>query len=117
MRAVMDAERALGFDPRDVSAAKVGYDVESRGREADARLRFIEVKGRVPDARTVTVTKNEVLTALTTPENFVLALVVVDGTTTQVRYVRQPFEREPDFGATSVNYNFDELWARGASPA
>ena len=30
-----------------------------------------------------------------------------------VRYVRRPFTREPDFGATSVNYDWDEFWARG----
>ncbi len=45
MRAVTEAEIALGNDPRDVSGAKIGYDIESRdGRSG--RLRFIEVKGR-----------------------------------------------------------------------
>ena len=33
-----------------------------------------------------------------------------------VRYVRRPFTREPDFGATSVNYDWRELWGRGAPP-
>jgi hypothetical protein len=27
----------------------------------------------------------------------------------RVRYLRQPFQREPDFGVTSVNYDFSEL--------
>jgi hypothetical protein len=116
MEAVMAAERALGFDPRDVSAAKVGYDVESR-IPGTGKLRFIEVKGRVADARTVTITKNEILTALNKPEDYMLALVVVDNSDTDVRYVRTPFAREPDFGVTSVNYDLDELWARGQSPA
>jgi hypothetical protein len=29
---------------------------------------------------------------------------------------RQPFQREPDFGVTSVNYNFAELLRRGEAP-
>lgn len=116
MAAVMAAEEALGFEPKDVSAAKVGYDVESRVPDT-GKLRFIEVKGRAAGARTVTVTKNEILTALNKPEDFVLAVVVVDdGGATRVRYVSEPFAREPDFGVTSINYDFDDLWARGADP-
>ena len=34
----------------------------------------------------------------------------------RVRYVREPFQREPDFGATSVNYDFAQLLARGQAP-
>jgi hypothetical protein len=30
-----------------------------------------------------------------------------------VRYVWEPFQKEPDFGVTSVNYRWQELWARG----
>src|SRR5207248_10915300 len=45
------------------------------------RLRFVEVKGRVAGARTITVTKNEILTALNKPEEFFLAVVEVDGDT------------------------------------
>ena len=66
MEAVMAAERALGHEPRDVSAAKVGYDVESREAKT-GRLRFIEVKGRAGDADTVTVTHQEIRTALNKP--------------------------------------------------
>ena len=33
-----------------------------------------------------------------------------------VRYVREPFQREPDFGASSVNYEWKELWERGDTP-
>src|SRR5262249_1769512 len=42
MEAVMEAERSLGFDPRDVSTLKAGYDIESR-EPTSGRLRFIEV--------------------------------------------------------------------------
>jgi hypothetical protein len=34
-----------------------------------------------------------------------------------VRYLRQPFRREPDFGVTSVNYDVAELFNRGKEPA
>jgi hypothetical protein len=33
------------------------------------------------------------------------------------RYVRRPFQREPDFGAESVNYDLDELLAKSEEPA
>ncbi len=115
MDAVITAERGLGFEPRDVSADKCGYDIESR-ISATGRLRFIEVKGRVRGADTVTVTKNEILTALNKPDDFILALVTVDGETGEPRYVREPFQREPDFAVTSVNYRLAELLARAHNP-
>ncbi len=81
-------------------------------------LRFIEVKGRVSLADTVTVTRNEILTSLNTPENFILALVeFLDSYTHKVHYLRQPFHREPDFGVTSVNYDFADLLARASKPS
>ena len=113
---VMDAERRLGFEPVDREPEKLGYDVESR-IPGTGRLRFIEVKGRVAGADSITVTKNEILTALNKPEDFILAIVVFpDEGEPRVRYVREPFEREPDFGAVSVNYKLDELLARGEAP-
>ena len=78
MDAVMAAERALGFEPRDVGSENRGYDIESRDPKT-GKLRFIEVKGRVEGAATVCVTKNEILTALNKPEDFILAIVEVDG--------------------------------------
>lgn len=117
MQAVIAAERALGFEPRDVAVAKCGYDVESRHPGGDVRLRFIEVKGRVQGADTVTVTKNEILTALNKPEQFILAIVQVDGErATAISYIRNPFGREPDFGVTSVNYRLSELLNKGGPP-
>jgi len=106
MKAVMDIKKSLGYMPKDVSAAKVHYDVESRiplyKRDANgATLRFIEVKGRTSGADTVTVTKNEILMAL--------AIVEVDEGKTQTVYLKKPFGEPPDFGADSVNYNIKEL--------
>jgi hypothetical protein len=114
MKAVMDNETSLGFIPRDVSAAKVGYDVESaipKGkRDTDgATLRFIEVKGRAHGANTVTVSKNEILTAFNKPDEYILAIVEVDGAATKTVYLKMPFRERPDFAATSVNYDISEL--------
>ena len=116
MDAVMAAERTLGHHPRDVSAERLGYDVESR-ENGTGRLRFIEVKGRAEGADTVTVTRNEILTALNKPDAFILAIVEVSkGAAGEPRYVRKPFTREPDFGATSVTYKLSELVDRGQRP-
>ncbi len=136
--AVMAAETSLGYEPRDVSSLKWGYDIESRIPET-GMLRFIEVKGRIKGAETVTVTKNEIITALNKPENYILAIVEVPpseefsaGDAWKVKersstykvgdddcivsYVRQPFQKEPDFGVTSVNYNLKELKQRSQKP-
>ena len=41
----------------------------------------------------------------------------MDGDTHRVHYLRRPFRREPDFGVTSVNYDFGELLARAEEPS
>jgi hypothetical protein len=51
----MEVERRLGFEPRDRETEKLGYDIESRV-PGTGRLRFLEVKGRVSGAATLTVT-------------------------------------------------------------
>ena len=117
MEAVAAAERALGHAPRDVSGERLGYDIESR-EKTTGRLRFIEVKGRAEGADTVTVTRNEILTALNAPDVFILAVVeVANDFASEPRYVRAPFAREPDFGATSVTYRLADLLARAAPPS
>lgn len=115
MRAVMEIERALGNLPTDVSAQKPGYDIESKDAATD-RLRFIEVKGRVKGADTVIVTKNEILISLGNPDTYFLALVEIDGDKTRTRYLQNPFQKEPDFHATGVIYDFAELWDKGFEP-
>ena len=76
------------------------------------------MKGRRSEADTVTVTKNEILYSLNKPEDFILAIVEFrPDTTHRVHYVRKPFRREPDFGVTSVNYDFAELLARAGEPS
>ena len=107
MEAVIQKEQELGYQPRDVSGENCGYDIESVKPET-GELRFIEVKGRREGAQTVTVTKNEILTALNRPERYILALVEVPSR--RLRYVQRPFQREPDFAASSINYNWRDLW-------
>ena len=116
MKAVMEIETKLGFIPRDVSADKCGYDVESeipqklRGPDG-ACLRFIEVKGRTRGAATVTVSKNEILTGLNKPDDFILAIVEVDGSSTKTIYLKEPFRGmdKPSFMEVSTNFNIQDL--------
>ncbi|MCC6958032.1 MAG: DUF3883 domain-containing protein [Anaerolineales bacterium] len=113
MQAVMEQERSLGYVPIDVSAAKLGWDIESRV-PSTGKLRFIEVKGRVEGATTITVSKNEILAGLNKPEDFILAVVEISFLedkphAKQPHYILKAFRREPDFAATSVNYNWKEL--------
>lgn len=113
---IMEVERKLGFEPVDREVEKVGYDIESHDPRT-GRLRFIEVKGRISGAETITVTKNEILYSLNKPEDFILALVeFLDSGDHRVHYLRQPFHREPDFRVTSVNYSFAELLTDAESP-
>jgi len=139
MQEVTETEKSLKYEPRDVSQENCGYDIES-ARKTSGKLRFIEVKGRIEGAKTVTVTKNEILTALNKPEDFILAIVLVpppeDGKAVdpwqiqdlerpygpapngcRVHYIRKPFSKEPDFNATSVNYKLDQLLASAEVPS
>lgn len=113
---IMDIERKLGFEPIDREIEKLGYDIESRV-PGTGKLRFIEVKGRVAGAPTITVTRNEILYSLNKPVDFILAIVEFTSSDShRAHYLRQPFKREPDFGVTSVNYDFAELLARAEEP-
>ena len=114
---IMNVERDLGNKPTDREFEKLGYDIESRVPDT-GKLRFIEVKGRVSGASTITVTRNEILYSLNKPEDFILGIVefLNDGAH-RVHYVREPFKREPDFGVTSVNYDFAELLVKAEAPS
>jgi hypothetical protein len=62
---------------------------------------------------TITVTKHDLFYSLSKPEDFMLAIVeFLPGDAHRVHYVRRPFQREPDFGVTRVNYDFAELLTR-----
>ncbi|MCH7704015.1 MAG: DUF3883 domain-containing protein [Planctomycetes bacterium] len=113
---IMEVERSLGFEPTDREFEKLGYDIESRDPRTGL-LRFIEAKGRITGASTITVTRNEILYSLNKPESFILAIVeFMPDDSHEVHYLREPFQREPDFGVTSVNYDFAELLERAETP-
>lgn len=113
MDAVMEAERALGHEPRDVSAQKKGWDIESRDHRT-GHLRFIEVKGRQADGRAVILTKNEILASLNAPDAYILAIVLIEaGFTREPVYVRRFFDRSPGFAETAVVFNVDDLLSIG----
>ena len=109
----MEVERGLGFEPDDREFEKLGYDIESRV-PGTGKLRFIEVKGRVsrratrsPSPRTRSSTRSTSPTTSSSPSSSSWTT-----STHRVHYLRRPFQREPDFGVTSVNYDFAELLAR-----
>ena len=116
MKAVMEIEKELGYTPKDVSATKCGYDVESfvpetlRGPDGNV-LRFVEVKGRAKGATTVTVSRNEMLCRLNNPEQFILAIVEVDGDTTHTVYLKRPAFDVPGLATNSTNYDIQDLIA------
>ena len=116
MDAVLELERNIGNEPRDVSLENRGYDIESRDQKTGG-LRFIEVKGRVHGATTITVTRNEICTALNSEKNFRLAVVLVlNGIASVPKYVKQPFRNKPDFGVASINYKIADLIGRAGPP-
>lgn len=117
---VMEVERELGFEPTDREYEKLGYDVESRV-PGTGRLRFLEVKGRVAGAETITVTKNEILYSFNKPDDFILAMVeFLDEENHRVHYLRRPFEETgvtTDFNQPSVNFSFKDLLDRAGEPS
>jgi hypothetical protein len=116
--AVLAAETSLGRNPKEQQRNNPGYDILSRPQDGGPLL-FIEVKGRIAGAPTFTITKNEVLHALNKGADYVLALVRVDGDQAAgIRYIRHPFTGSDEvlFGVTSLNVDWDEMFARGAEP-
>jgi SNF2 family DNA or RNA helicase len=120
MRAVMEAERALGREAIDVSAEKCGWDITVLLPETDGTTpmtRHIEVKGRAKGQTTITVSRNEILYGLNQADKFVLAIVLVDSEEYEGPfYIREPFDREPGWAVTSVNLDLASLLNRAEQP-
>jgi SNF2 family DNA or RNA helicase len=116
--AVLMVEQRLGRTAVEMPHNNKGYDIESK--DTAGRLWFIEVKGRVEGAETVTVTKSEIGVGRNKPDQFILALVEVpfDGQPL-VRYLRQPFDGSGDlpFGTISVTFDWKQLANRSKVPA
>ena len=120
MDAVRKLEESQGCHVIDVSADKCGWDLTSHPPAINHKQlepRHIEVKGRVKGAATITVTRNEMLYAFNQGDKFVLAIVLVneDDSYEGPYYVRRPFDREPDWGVSSVNYNLSDLFEKAES--
>ena len=116
MQAVMQLEQSLGHDVKDVSAEKCGWDITSQPPKTDKHLalaRHIEVKGRSKGQSTITVSRNEIIYGLNQTEQFILAIVIVEGESyAGPYYLTNPFKQEPDFGVASINYDLEELLSK-----
>ena len=117
MKAVMAAETAKGYSPKDVSAEKCGWDITSRVPSTATTLtpdRLIEVKGRAKGATTLTLTKNEIMAALNKKDQFLLAIVLIneDDSTEGPFYVREPVTQAPDWAEESKNLSLAGLLQR-----
>ena len=118
MDAVRRIEESHGCRIVDVSAQKCGWDITSYPPTTDGKqpeARHIEVKGRVKGATTVTITRNEMLYALNQSEKFHLAIVLVgeDDAVEGPFYLQNPFDSEPGWGVSSVNYDLKSLLEKG----
>jgi hypothetical protein len=113
MDAVMKIEASLGYSPKDVHTLNLGYDIESRVPEqlssSGAVLRFIEVKGRKFDQNTITLSINEIQTALNKPEDYILAIIKIHNDKINIKYFKKFVQNCPDFAAASVNYTIKKL--------
>lgn len=59
----------------------------------------------------ITVTRNEMLYAFNQGDKSVLAIVLVDEDDSHEGpyYIRRPFDREPGWGVSAINYNLSDL--------
>lgn len=119
--AVMATERSLGRTPTEMPPNHKGYDIESTTE--DGGLLFVEVKGRIAGAPSVTVTRSEIGVGRNMPERFILALVEVplhgDEREPVVRYLRNPFEGmgEPHFASISETFDWAKFIAQATEPS
>lgn len=117
MDAVCRAEESRGCSVVDVSTYKCGWDITSYPPVIDGKQpesRHIEVKGRAKGASTITVTRNEMLYALNQADKFILAIVLVgeDDLIDSPRYLKNPFDSEPGWGVSSINFDLQEILKR-----
>ena len=122
MKAVMAAEKALGNTVEDVSAQKVGWDVTSRRPTPSPGQpiledRLIEVKGKGKGSDIVTISHNEICTAVNLKDKFILAIVIVDGDEVDgPYYVKDWVDHEPEPGQASINYQLSYLLEKAKKP-
>ncbi len=116
--AVMEAERSLGRQPKEMPHNNAGYDIESRDPETDL-LYFIEVKGRIEGSDSVTVSGRQVIHSQNVPDRFILAIVKVPVDRTAqpvVGYARRPFKgMEVPFGRFAITVPLSEFGLQAPS--
>jgi len=115
--AVFAAEKALGREPRIMDHNNPGYDIESADPREPGRLRFLEVKGKAIGRETVTVSATQIRCCLNQPDNWILAIVPVEGQQALApRYLRRPFATAPDFAEVSKNLDLRALLEVAVEP-
>jgi type I restriction enzyme M protein len=93
----------------DSSAGPVG----AAARDGRRSLAIRGIEGRIAHGDTFHNDRFPDLKA-----DFILALVeFLDSDSHRVRYQRYPFQHEPNFGVTNINYDFAELLARVEDPS
>jgi SNF2 family DNA or RNA helicase len=102
-------ERLLKFDGTPLFPERLAYTVSYKLSDAEADL-YKQVTDYVREPRPWPVAGNK-------PEDFILAVVEVDGAEATPRHIRGPFDNEPDFTVTSVNFDLAKLMAKGQDPA
>jgi superfamily II DNA or RNA helicase len=118
VRAVAEAERALGRIPEVQPHNNPGFDIRSWDQAAGHSV-FIEVKGRVEGAEDFIVTRTEIVHGKNA-DHYRLALVRVADVGDEVRYVFAPFDGidiADDFALHSVTLRWPDFWRRGGSPS
>jgi SNF2 family DNA or RNA helicase len=117
MRAVMEAERAAGRTPADVSMHNRGWDIESVTTEGE--LLFLEVKGRVVGGQAIIVTKNEMLQARNAGDRYHLVYVPIEaGFSGQPLYLCNPAQHlwdEGEFRDICRHYSVKDIVALAAA--
>ncbi|MBR6471327.1 MAG: DUF3883 domain-containing protein [Victivallales bacterium] len=121
MNAVMEKEHSFGHTVEDRSADKCGWDVTAhipvQPGEPLKDDRHIEVKGRAKGADTITVTRNEICSAINQKDKFILAIVLVDGDSYEgPYYIKNPFDKEPDLDDVSINKDLAKLLQKAVRP-
>ncbi len=115
-RATLSASAPRPSDGRGIKGEGNGQG--TGGVSPQPESRHIEVKGRVKGATTITVTRNEILYALNQADKFHIAIVLIgEGDVVEGPfYLQNPFDAEPGWGVSSVNYDLQTLLAKAQSP-
>src|SRR5699024_8523946 len=115
---VLATERALGRLPEEQPRNNPGFDIRSTDR--DGHVFYIEVKGKIEQSNTFTITTNEIEFSQSQGYRYRLALVSVspDGAEhDQLRYVFDAFTHiTPSITTQSLNEEWKRYWHRGESP-